>query len=78
MQEDKIDPTSKKGLKVLTASLKVFKSSRKKAKFTPKQFVLLADVKVKIKGVKKGGVSPDKLLEALNKMNKALKTTFKL
>lgn len=78
MSEDKIKPTSKKGLNALTASLKVFDAASKKAKLTAKQFALVGDVKVKIKGVKKGLVTPDKLLQALNKMNKALKATFKL
>jgi len=76
MGDDKIEPTSKKALQMLDASLKVFDESKNKAKFTPKQFNLVADVKVKIKGVKLGVVTPDKLLEALNKLNEELKTTF--
>ncbi len=78
MSEEKISPTSKKALASLDAALKVFNKSGKKAKLTAKQFNLLAQVKTKIKGVKKGIVTPDKLLEALNTLNTELKTSFKL
>lgn len=77
MGDDKINPTSKKGLAMLDASLSVFEGAKNKAKLTAKQFSLMADVKIKIKGVKQGIVSPDKLLESLNALNKELKTTFK-
>ncbi|KGJ87932.1 hypothetical protein [Colwellia psychrerythraea] len=78
MSEEKISPTSKKALASLDAALKVLNKHGKKAKLTAKQFSLQAQVKIKIKGVKKGFVSPDKLLEALNNLNAELKTTFKL
>jgi len=78
MSEQEISPTSKKALDLLDISLKVLSNSGGKAKLTPKQFSLLAQVKVKIKGVKIGIITPDKLLEALNQLNAELKTTFKL
>lgn len=78
MSEKQIKPTSKKAIELLDIALQVLNKSGGKAKLTAKQFDLLIQVKVKINGVKKGLVTPDKLLEALNKLNTELKTSFKL
>ena len=48
-----------------------------KPKFTAKQFQLVAKVKVTIKGVKKGLITQDKLIAALNELNASLKMSFK-
>lgn len=69
-------PTNKKPLKLLDAALKVLETTGAKAKLAAKQFSLLATVKIKIKRVKKGVVTPDKLLKALNKFNAELKTSL--
>ena len=78
MTKDKCETKSNDDLtKTLMQVLKMLEEMGEKPKFTAKQFQLVAKVKVTIKGVKKGLITQDKLIAALNELNASLKMSFK-